>query len=39
VRKSRVKLTKKASAVKFSKGAKVNKKNTPSMNMRGGIRL
>ena len=39
MRKSRVKLSRKASAVKFSKGAKVNKKNTPSMNMRGGISL
>jgi hypothetical protein len=39
VRKSRVKLSRKASAVKFSKGAKVNKKNSPNMNMRGGIRL
>jgi len=39
MRKSRVKLSKKASAVKFSKGAKVSKMNQPKPTMRGGIRL
>jgi hypothetical protein len=39
VRKSRVKLTRKASSRKFSSGAKVSKMNQPKTSMRGGIRL
>ncbi len=39
MRKSRVKLSKKVSAYKFKKGAKVSRMNQPKTSMRGGIRL